>query len=75
MVLADYADYVACQERVSRAYQERTEWTRKAILNVARMGFFSSDRAVQEYARKIWHVEAVPLPYHHELRPDLSVTQ
>jgi starch phosphorylase len=64
MVLADYADYVACQERVSRLYESSTEWTRKAILNFARMGNFSSDRAVREYARRIWQIEAVPLPYH-----------
>ena len=69
MVLADYADYMACQERVSHLYEEPLEWTRKAILNVARMGNFSSDRAVKEYARRIWHIEPVPLPYHHELCP------
>ncbi len=53
-VLADYADYVACQENISRAYQDRPGWTRKAIINVARSGKFSSDRAVGEYARHIW---------------------
>ncbi len=55
-VLADYASYVECQERVSRAYQDREEWTRKAVINVARSGRFSSDRAVEEYARDIWDV-------------------
>ena len=55
-VLADYAAYVECQERVSRAYQDREEWTRKAVINVARSGRFSSDRAVDEYARDIWDV-------------------
>jgi starch phosphorylase len=69
MILADYADYVACQERVSRVYEDPAQWARKAILNVARMGSFSSDRAVQEYARRIWHIERIPLPYHHELCP------
>jgi starch phosphorylase len=56
-VLADYASYVACQESISRAYQDRAEWTRKAIINVARSGKFSSDRSVEEYARGIWGVE------------------
>ncbi len=72
MVLADYADYVACQESVSRAYEDQTEWTRKSIHNVARMGLFSSDRAAQDYAREIWNIEALPLPYHEELRPQRS---
>lgn len=72
MLLADYADYVACQERVSRAYSDPTQWTRKAIHNVARMGLFSSDRAARDYAKGIWHIEAVPLPYHEELHPRSS---
>jgi starch phosphorylase len=55
-VLADYASYIACQETISRAYQDRAGWTRKAIVNVARSGKFSSDRAVEEYARHIWGV-------------------
>jgi len=55
-VLADYASYVSCQEAVSRAYQDRRGWTRKAIINVARSGKFSCDRAVEEYARRIWDV-------------------
>jgi len=57
LLLADYRDYVACQERVSVAYADRDCWTRMAILNVARVGYFSSDRAIREYCRNIWHVE------------------
>jgi starch phosphorylase len=56
LVLADYASYVECQEIVSRAYQDREAWTRKAVMNVAASGRFSSDRAVGEYARQIWDV-------------------
>ncbi len=59
MVLADFRDYIRCQKRVSEAFVNRDEWTRKAILNTARMGKFSSDRAIAEYARDIWHVEPV----------------
>ena len=55
-VLADYASYVERQETVSKAYQDREGWTRKAVMNVARSGRFSSDRAVGEYARRIWDV-------------------
>jgi starch phosphorylase len=56
-VLADYGSYVKCQEAVARAYRDAEEWTRKSILNVARMGRFSSDRAIREYCREIWKVE------------------
>jgi starch phosphorylase len=61
LVLADYADYVATQERVSKLYQDRAQWTRMAIMNVARAGKFSSDRAIKEYARNIWKMSPVEL--------------
>ena len=61
MLLADYPLYVACQEQVSRTWSDRERWTRMSILNVARMGMFSSDRAVREYARDIWRVAPVPI--------------
>ncbi len=54
-LLADYAAYVHCQERVDALYSNPSEWARKAILNVARMGKFSSDRSIRQYAEKIWH--------------------
>jgi starch phosphorylase len=57
MLLADYRAYVTAQEAVSRLYRDRDEWARRSILNTARMGKFSSDRSVLEYARNIWHVE------------------
>jgi len=53
-VLADYASYVACQQRVDEVYRDQEEWTRRSILNVAGMGAFSSDRAIQEYAERVW---------------------
>jgi starch phosphorylase len=54
--LIDLEDYLRCQERVSGTYRQPEEWYRKTILNVAGMGKFSSDRAIQEYAKKIWGV-------------------
>jgi starch phosphorylase len=54
MLLADYQSYIDCQDRVSRAYQDREAWTRMSILNVARMGKFSSDRSIREYCADIW---------------------
>ena len=57
MLLADYRGYVTTQEQVGRLFMQPEEWARRSILNTANMGKFSSDRAVLEYARKIWHIE------------------
>jgi glycogen phosphorylase len=57
LVLADYQAYVECQERVAAAYENTAEWTRMCILNVARMGYFSSDRSIRDYCRDIWGVD------------------
>ncbi len=61
LVLADYRSYVDCQARVEELWREPDRWTRMAILNVARMGYFSSDRAVHEYCEDIWHAGPVPI--------------
>ncbi|MCC7261566.1 MAG: glycogen/starch/alpha-glucan phosphorylase, partial [Candidatus Latescibacteria bacterium] len=61
LLLADYAAYAACQERVSALYLDPEAWTRMSILNCARMGKFSSDRTIQEYAGQIWGVEPTPV--------------
>jgi starch phosphorylase len=63
MLMADFGDYVACQEKVSELYRSPDEWTRKAILNVARMGKFSSDRTIFEYNRDIWHAKPIPVEF------------
>jgi starch phosphorylase len=68
-LLADYADYVACQERVDELYRRPTAWTRSAILNVAGMGVFSSDRTISEYASEIWGVQ----PLNQRLGRALSI--
>jgi starch phosphorylase len=69
LVLADYAAYTRCQEEVQRVYQDVHRWTRMSILNVARIGRFSSDRAVREYCDEIWKVSAVPVGSDRDLLP------
>ena len=60
MVLADYDAYMEAQQRVDTAFRDQDTWTRTSILNCARIGKFSADRSVDEYAKKIWHVESIP---------------
>ncbi|MBU0653561.1 MAG: glycogen/starch/alpha-glucan phosphorylase [Gammaproteobacteria bacterium] len=60
-VLADYRSYVDCQAKISECYRDRAKWTRMSILNVARMGKFSSDRSVREYAENIWKIDPVDI--------------
>ena len=59
LLLADYASYIAKQDEVSAVYQDTEEWTRRAVLNVARMSKFSSDRTIAEYAKNIWNVSSL----------------
>jgi starch phosphorylase len=59
LVLADYAAYIACQEKVSAAWKDGEGWTRMSIMNTARSGKFSSDRAIAEYCDDIWNVPPV----------------
>jgi starch phosphorylase len=61
MVLADFASYMECQDRVGAAYQDTEDWTRRSILNTARIGYFSSDRAIREYCERIWRVGPEPI--------------
>jgi len=64
MLLADYDSYVQCQQSVDAAYRDKTEWNRKAILNVANIGGFSIDRLVRQYAAEVWNAMPVPRPGH-----------
>jgi len=59
MLLADYQSYIECQDRISQVYLDQDRWTRMSILNTARMGKFSSDRAIREYCDEIWRARPV----------------
>ena len=59
MLLADLRSYCEAQDRVDAAYRDGARWNRMSLVNIARSGFFSSDRAVAEYARDIWKIEPV----------------
>jgi starch phosphorylase len=61
MLLADYQDYIDCQERVGEVFADQDRWARMSILNVARIGKFSSDRSISEYSEKIWRVKPFPV--------------
>jgi starch phosphorylase len=61
MLLADYRAYVDCQAKVSQVYNQPETWTRMSILNVARIGYFSSDRSIREYCERIWKIAPVAI--------------
>ena len=57
LVSDDFASYIRTQSLIDDAYKNQKEWLTKCITSVARMGFFSSDRCIEEYAESIWNVE------------------
>jgi len=57
LVSDDFHSYIQTQALVDEAYKNQDEWTSKTITSVARMGFFSSDRCINEYAETIWNIE------------------
>jgi len=61
MLLADFDSYVKCQEQVSKTYLDREKWNAMSIINVSKMGKFSSDRTVREYAQEIWKVNPIQI--------------
>jgi starch phosphorylase len=60
-VLADFSSYVACQQKVEQAYLDQAQWDRACIFNIAKMGKFSSDRTIRQYATDIWNTEPVAI--------------
>jgi starch phosphorylase len=62
MILADYTNYMRAQAEIDVAWADQMGWTKKAVLNVSRMGHFSMDRLFQQYAQQVWNVKPVPLP-------------
>jgi starch phosphorylase len=62
LACADFRAYADCQESISQQYRNHEHWSRMSILNVARIGCFSSDRAVREYCRDIWKAQPVSIP-------------
>ncbi|MEO7328387.1 MAG: glycogen/starch/alpha-glucan phosphorylase [Minicystis sp.] len=68
LLLADFPAYSACQRQVSDEYRDKDTWSRKAGINIARVGGFSSDRTVNEYAKEIWHIEPVSV----KIEPNLG---
>jgi starch phosphorylase len=68
-ILADFESYVAAQRDVETAYNDPKRWARMAMMNVANVGKFSSDRTIEEYAQEIWHLEKVFIPARRGRKP------
>ena len=62
MHVADLQSYARAQERVGQLYGDSEGWARRALLNVAASGRFSSDRTIRDYAREIWGITPSPIP-------------
>ena len=60
--MADFRPYIEVQKKIDALFRQPAAWAEKAILNVARMGWFSSDRTIHEYAEKIWNIQPVCIP-------------
>jgi len=69
MVLADYQAYVDCQQQVGAVFRDQERWGRMSLLNVSRMGMFSSDRSITEYCEKIWRTKRSPVALQWERLP------
>ncbi|NLZ25748.1 MAG: glycogen/starch/alpha-glucan phosphorylase [Clostridiales bacterium] len=59
MVLEDFESYKGAQDRVNKAYSDKERWNRMSLVNIAKAGFFASDRAVEEYAKRIWNIKPI----------------
>jgi starch phosphorylase len=61
MVMSDFTGYSACQREVARVFLDEDGWSRRAAYNVARVGTFSSDRTIRQYASEIWQVKPLEI--------------
>ena len=59
MVLADFADYAAAQERASKLYDDKTQWNKVSLTNIANSGIFAADRSIRDYAEGIWNLTPI----------------
>ena len=73
MLFADYRSYVDCQDRVGKAFMNQDKWDRMSILNVARIGKFSSDRSITEYCKDIWHVKPMDIKLKWQKIPETGI--
>jgi starch phosphorylase len=73
LLFADYQSYVDCQDRVSESYMDRDKWAKMSLLNTARMGKFSSDRAIREYCNRIWHAEPIKVSLEPEIQKNAGL--
>jgi starch phosphorylase len=60
MALADFRAYMDIQSSIEAQYRDEHEWARKALLNTARSGYFSSDRSIRDYLDRVWMTEGLP---------------
>lgn len=78
LLFADYPSYIDCQEKIGQTFKNQEKWTRMSILNVARIGKFSSDRSIMEYCNEIWNVKPIPIylddPVHTEVKKKTKKT-
>jgi starch phosphorylase len=65
-VLADYASYITRQEEVDRTWRNQKQWARMSVINTARMGYFTSDRSIEEYCNRIWNVRPMNIDLHSD---------
>jgi len=59
MILADFDEYVKAHEKMYEYYENKNEWAKKCLINIAKSAYFSSDRTIEEYVRDIWHIEKI----------------
>ena len=59
MCLADLSSYIVAHFEMDKAYSNKKDWAKKCILSISQMGYFSSDRSIEEYVQKIWKLKKI----------------